>query len=78
MSYAEVDDVSRVEIHNARRSAIHFELRLRLADGAQLMSANHTPVERDGRPLFKLAIPAGGSATIRYQTGHVSLLPTER
>lgn len=76
LSFAEVDDVSRVEIHNARPSAIHFELRLRLTDGAQLISANHTPTERDGRPLFKLAIPANGSATIRYQTAHVSVLPT--
>jgi hypothetical protein len=39
---------------------------------------NHTPTVRDGRPLFELTIPAGGSATIRYQTEHTSLRPTRR
>jgi hypothetical protein len=78
LTSAVVDDVSRIEIRNARRSAIRFELRLRLADGSQLIGADHTPTVRDGRPLFKLTIPAGGSATVRYQTEHTSLRPTRR
>lgn len=73
LTSAEVDNVSRVEIHNAKRSAIRFELRLRLADGAQLISAKPVPTSRDGRPLFELTIPAGGSAVVRYQTEHTSL-----
>jgi hypothetical protein len=78
LTSADVDIVGRVEIHNARRSAIQFELRLRSVDGAQLISADHTPTVRDGRPLFKLAIPAGGSATVRYQSEHTSLRPKRR
>jgi hypothetical protein len=78
LTSAVVDDVSRIEIRNARRSAIRFELRLRLADGSQLIGADHTPTVRDGRLLFKLTIPAGGSGTIRYQTRHTSLRPTGR
>jgi hypothetical protein len=72
LSSAEVNDVSRVEIHNAKRSAIRFELRLRLADGEQLVSAKPVPTTRDGRPLFELTIPAGGSAVVRYRTEHTS------
>jgi hypothetical protein len=77
-SSAEVDNVSRVEIHNAKRSAIRFELRLRLADGAQLISAEPVPTSRDGRPLFELTIPAGGSAVVRYRTEHTSLRGVNR
>lgn len=73
LNAAVIDDASRVEIHNARGLPIPFELRLRLADGAQLIGADPVPTMRDGRPLFKLSIPAAGSATIRYQTEHMSL-----
>jgi hypothetical protein len=76
LTSADVDDVSRVEIHNASRSAIRFELRLRLADGAQLIGAEPIPTTRDGRPLFKLAIPAGGSTVVRYQTEHTVVKAT--
>jgi hypothetical protein len=69
---AVVDDVSRVEIFNARSSAIPFELRLSLPAGAQLIAAKPAPTTYQGRPLFRLTIPAGGSATIRYRTEHVS------
>lgn len=69
-SSAVVDDISRVEIHNAGRSAIHFELRLRLNEGTQLIRAEPTPMSRDGRPLFKVVVPANGSAVVRYQTEH--------
>lgn len=70
LSSAEVHDVSRVEIHNARSAAIHFELRLRLPDGVQLVAAKPVPTTRDGRPLFKLTIAGGGSAVVRYRTTH--------
>jgi hypothetical protein len=75
---AVVDDVARVEISNAGGSAIPFELRLRLADGAQLIGADHVTAVRNGRPIFKLTIAAGARVAIRYQTEHTSLRPTLR
>jgi hypothetical protein len=77
-SSAVVDDVSRVEIHNAGRSSIRFELRLRLNDGTQLIGAEPTPLSRDGRPLFKVMVPGQGSAVIRYRTEHTSVQATVR
>jgi len=75
-SSAVVDDVSRVEIHNASRSAIRFELRLRLDEGTQLIGAEPTPMSRDGRPLFKVVVPGQGSAVIRYRSEHTSVKAT--
>jgi hypothetical protein len=65
-----VDDVNRVEIHNAGNTDIQFELRLHLPDGAQLIGADATATTRDGRPLFKLTVPANRTVTVRYQTEH--------
>jgi hypothetical protein len=67
---AVIDDLNTIRIHNARGSAIAFELRLRLADGSQLIGAEPAPVALDHRPRFTLTVPAQGSATIRYQTEH--------
>jgi len=65
-----VDDVNRVEIHNARDGSIHFELKLHLADGTQLIAADHPVGTRNGQPLFQLTMAAGTSQTIHYQTEH--------
>jgi hypothetical protein len=40
LHWALVDDVSRIEIHNAQFLEIPFELHLRLVDGAQLIGAD--------------------------------------
>jgi hypothetical protein len=63
-----VDDVSRVEISNARPSAVAFELRLQLQDGARVVRADHPLGAKNGRPIFKISIPANGTVTVRYQT----------
>jgi hypothetical protein len=63
-----VDDVSRVEIANARATAIQFELRL--PQGASLVRADHPVSAKNGRPIFKLTVPGNASVTLRYQTQH--------
>ncbi|MBS0421983.1 MAG: hypothetical protein JSR66_30025 [Proteobacteria bacterium] len=63
-----IDGVNRVEIHNARNSEIHFELRLQLDEDEQLIAADAPLTERNGRPLFAFVVPPGRTVTIRYQT----------
>lgn len=70
---AKADDVSRVEVSNARSSPIRLELRIDLEDGMRLIRADHPPGSRNGQPLFQLTIPAGERAIIRYQTEHARL-----
>lgn len=59
---------SRVEISNARDRPIKFELRLRLDEGRMVARADHPVQMKNGRPIFRLIIPANGSVTVRYQT----------
>jgi hypothetical protein len=67
-----VEDVSRVEISNARATAIDFELRLQIPQGGQVVRADHPLGTKNGRPMFKLKIPANGTATVRYQTQQIA------
>jgi hypothetical protein len=70
---AKVDEVSRVEVSNAGRFAVHFELSVLLRDGTQMIGADHPLGSRNGQPLFDLTIPAGARETIRYQTERTRL-----
>jgi hypothetical protein len=67
---AKVDDANRVVISNARAMAIPFELRLRLPEGGRIVRADHPLAVKNGRPIFRLKIPANESVTLRYQTQH--------
>jgi hypothetical protein len=60
-----VSEVTRVEISNARSSAIRFELRL---PPQRVLRADHPLASKDGRPIFRLSIPAQAQVTVRYQT----------
>ena len=71
----EVSAVNRIEINNARAVPTFVELRLLLADGTRLVQADRRPGVRNGHPTFTLTVPAGGTAIIRYRTGHTSYLP---
>jgi hypothetical protein len=62
-----VEDTVRVEVSNAKASGIDFELRLKLPDGAQLVRASRTPGTKNGRPIFRLQVPANQTVTFRYQ-----------
>jgi hypothetical protein len=57
-------------ISNARPSAIAFELRLRLPAGGSIVRADHVLANKNGRPIFRLTIPANQSVTLRFQTQH--------
>jgi hypothetical protein len=59
---------SRVEISNAGATEIEFELRLRLPAGARVTWADHPVGTKNGRPIFRLTIPANSSATVHYRT----------
>jgi hypothetical protein len=67
---AKVDNVNRVLIRNARAAPIAFELRLRLPEGGRIVRADHPLATKNGRPIFRLTIPANDSVTLRFQTQH--------
>jgi hypothetical protein len=69
---ARVDDVDRVDVSNARAEEIRFELRLRLPEGGRVVRADRQLGAKNGRPIFRLTIPAGQTATLRYQTEHLT------
>jgi hypothetical protein len=69
---ARVDAVNRVDISNARAADIHFELRLRLPEGGRIVRADHPLGAKNGRPIFRVTIPAHETATLRYQWHHVT------
>jgi len=63
-----VDHVERVEVSNARAAGIDFELRLRLAEGARIVRADHLLGTKNGRPIFRFKVPAKQTVTVRFQT----------
>jgi hypothetical protein len=63
-----VDNVQRVEVSNARTAGIDFELRLRIPEGARIVRADHPLGAKNGRPIFRLKVPANQSVTVRFQT----------
>ena len=63
---------------NATPVEIKVELRLQLPDGTQVVAADAETSARNGQPLFKLPVPANRTATVRYQTEHISTRPTVR
>lgn len=75
---AEVDRVNRIEIRNARSAAVILEARLDLPDGFQLIRAAPAPIWHNGQRVFRVRVPARGTATVRYQTEHTSLIPLFR
>ena len=58
---------NRVVISNARASGIDFELRLQLTAGARVVRADHALGAKNGRPIFRLHVPANETVTVRYQ-----------
>jgi hypothetical protein len=63
----------RVVISNALATDIQFELRLRLPEGGRVVGADHPVAAKNGRPIFRLTIPANRSVTVRYQTQHTTI-----
>ena len=71
----EVDDSRSVEVSNARDSAVQFELRLLLDEGARVIGADHPVGKKNGRPVFNLTVPAHRTVKVRYQTGREEVEP---
>jgi hypothetical protein len=66
-----IEAANRVAISNAESTDIQFELRLQLAEGARVVRADHALGAKNGRPIFRLKIPANETVTVRYQVARV-------
>jgi hypothetical protein len=60
----------RASISNARAVEIRFELRLQLPQGDKIGHANQALGSKNGRPIFRLTVPANETVTLQYQTQH--------
>jgi hypothetical protein len=60
-------ETHRVEVSNARAAAVQMELRLMLPEGGRVVRADRPLGARNGRPVFRLTVPAHETATLRYQ-----------
>ncbi len=58
--------VEEVEITNARAAPTAFELRLQRLDGRRIAKADPPIAMKDGRPIFRLTLPANGALKVRY------------
>jgi hypothetical protein len=65
---ATVNETFRVEITNARPVAIQAEVRLEVEEGDRLVKADRPVGQKNGRPIFRVTVPANSSLEIRYQT----------
>ena len=63
-----MSQVNRIEITNARPFPIQVEVDLSLYDAQQLVTADHPVGRKNGRPIFRLTVPANDNVEIRYQT----------
>jgi hypothetical protein len=70
---ASVNVASQIDITNARNSPANVEIGLNLSAGERLVRADHVPTPHNGRPTFRLTVPAGEAAHIRYQTEQTSI-----
>ncbi|OYW59399.1 MAG: hypothetical protein B7Z40_21660 [Bosea sp. 12-68-7] len=63
-----LDQVNRIEVSNARPYDVTVEVRLYLQGGAEIVRADAPYGQKNGRPIFRLTVPANDSLTVRYQT----------
>ena len=56
-----------VAITNDRPAPIAFELRLQVFGALHVLNADQPMALKDGRPIFRLTLPANGSAVVRYE-----------
>jgi len=54
-------------VGNANRWPVRFEGRLMLEDGARIEQPSAPLGRKDGRPLWRATIPAGGKARLTYR-----------
>jgi hypothetical protein len=58
--------VEEVEITNAGAAPAPFELRLQVWGAVKVSEADQPMGMKDGRPIFRLTVPANGSIKVRY------------
>ena len=58
--------VEEVEISSARAQPTAFELRLQTYGAGKVVDADRPMGLKDGRPIFRLTVPAGGRVFVRY------------
>src|SRR5262249_3267633 len=71
----EVNSTRRGAVTPALDSAVPREVRLQLPDVERVVRADHPVSKRNGRPVFKLTVPAHEVVTVRYQTAHMQVKP---
>jgi hypothetical protein len=64
--------VEEIEIANAGNSPAPFELRLQTWGALHVSHADQPMDFKDGRPIFRLTVPAKGSIKVRYAVGDPS------
>jgi hypothetical protein len=60
--------IDLVEITNAHPFPIQAEVSVYLADNAELVRADREPERKNGRPIFRVTVPANENIEFRYQT----------
>jgi hypothetical protein len=63
-----LSQVSRIEITNAQPYAVQVEVRVFIYDDEEIVKADHAVAQKNGQPIFRVAVPANSETTIRYQT----------
>ncbi len=58
--------IEAVEITNAKNTSVTFELRLHLNAGTTITTADQPMGKKDGRPIFRLNLPANGKTLVHY------------
>jgi hypothetical protein len=66
LAYRRGDIVEEVDVSNALDKAAPFELRLSALGPVRRIKADQPMAMQDGRPIFRLVIPARGRLTVRY------------
>jgi hypothetical protein len=62
----QVDTATQVDISNSRNAPVQFELRLQLPPSGRITHADHPMAVKNGRPIFRVTIPANQTVTMRY------------
>jgi hypothetical protein len=68
LRFSEVDSARQVQVSNGHDEPIDVELVLRFDDGIQVMRADHPMGTKNGRPMFRIVVPAHDTAAVRFQT----------
>jgi hypothetical protein len=79
VNWTQDGDSNSVDIANARPEAIRFELTLNFYDArVHVRDADRRMGTKNGRPIFRLSVPANSTVTLRYRTsesGAINGLP---